>query len=118
MKSGGTLSVQIQTLVFKNHFKKNPLDKEDPHRSSYQGTGGTSYSGYGMLRLIHQKSQEPIWLFEYQSSFGFGSRSSNVAQQIVDKLMVSAEMATRLQHSMGAEKSEQKILIKQKAEEE
>jgi len=39
MKIGGTLSVQIQTPVFKNHFKKIPFDKEDPPRSRSQPKG-------------------------------------------------------------------------------
>jgi hypothetical protein len=59
------------------------------------GSGGTSYAGIGVLRLVDLKSQETIWLFEYKRGFRFGSASSRVADKTVDKLLKDAKEADK-----------------------
>ncbi len=64
--------------------------------NSSGGSGTTTYQGYGVLRLILLRTQEPVWFFEYKRGFGFGSRSTRVANQIADKLLKDAEAEARL----------------------
>jgi hypothetical protein len=61
------------------------------------GSGGTSYSGIGVLRLVDVKKETAIWNFEYSRGFMLGgSVSSRVANQIVDKLISDARRAEEL----------------------
>ncbi len=57
------------------------------------GSGNTTYHGYGVLRLVDLRTQEPIWFYQYKRGFSFGSRSSRVAKQIVNKLLKDAAAA-------------------------
>ncbi len=59
------------------------------------GGGGTSYAGIGVLRLVHFKSEETIWVFEYKRGFSFGSASSRVANKCVEKLLKDANAAEK-----------------------
>ena len=59
------------------------------------GSGGTSYSGVGLLRLVDPKSEETIWVFEYKRGFSFGSASSRVANKFVEKLLKDAKDAEK-----------------------
>jgi hypothetical protein len=67
----------------------------DPSTGNVYGSGGTSYAGIGVLRLVNVTSQETIWLFEYKRGFGFGSASSRVADKTVDKLLKDVKEADK-----------------------
>jgi len=71
------------------------------------GSGGTSYAGVGVLRLVDPKTEVTIWLFEYKRGFSFGSASSRVARKTVEKLLEDMQAAERT--AVGArKKSEEK----------
>ena len=59
------------------------------------GSGGTSYSGIGLLRLVDPKSEETIWVFEYKRGFSLGSASSRVANKFVENLLKDAKAAEK-----------------------
>jgi hypothetical protein len=67
----------------------------NPSTGDVYGSGGTSYSGVGVLRLVDNKSQETIWVYEYKRGFGFGSASSRVADKTVDKLLKDVKDADK-----------------------
>ena len=63
----------------------------NPATGAVYGSGGTSYAGLGVLRLVDVKSQETIWFFEYKRGYSFGSASSRVANKTVEKLLKDAK---------------------------
>jgi hypothetical protein len=54
------------------------------------GGGQTRFAGLGMLRVVTTKSQQTVWVHEYERGFGFGSVSTRVANQMVDALLRDA----------------------------
>jgi hypothetical protein len=63
------------------------------NQGKVQGTGDTTYFGQGVLRVVDIKKEKTVWNFEYQRGFFFGeSVSSNVSNQLVDKLLEDAKI--------------------------
>ena len=54
------------------------------------GSGSTSFSGTGVLRLVDTKTDETIWVFEYKRGFAFKGASNRVADKTVEKLLKDA----------------------------
>jgi hypothetical protein len=59
MKIGGILSVQIQTLVFKNHFKKTPLTRRT-HIEADLFPCGITVGAYYLAGLPQPKDAAPV----------------------------------------------------------
>lgn len=59
----------------------------NPATGQVSGSTGTTYSGFGVLRLVEPASQKTIWRFEYKRGFCFRcSASGRVADQFVERL--------------------------------
>lgn len=67
----------------------------NPATGNISGSGGTSFAGIGVLRLVDVRSEETIWVFEYKRGFSLGSASSRVANKTVEKLLKDAKAADR-----------------------
>lgn len=53
--------------------------------------GETHYRGMGIFRIVERSTDSTIWSYEYKRGFMlFGSVSSRVADQVVDRLLLDA----------------------------
>ena len=85
-------------LISSNRFKV----VEAPHKAEaiLMGAAGveknvskgeTNYRGTGIFRIVERQSDSTIWSYEYKRGFMlFGSVSSRVADQVVDRLLLDA----------------------------
>src|SRR4030095_13932271 len=80
----------------------------NPSTGAVSGSGGTSYAGLGILRLVDVKSQETVWTFEYKRGFGFGSASSRVANKTVEQLLKNATASDKKDDSSKKQKEAKK----------
>jgi hypothetical protein len=57
-----------------------------------EGSLNTQYAGIGMVRLLHSKTEQPIWTHEYEAGLFHPTQSvaDRVADQIVEKLLHDA----------------------------
>jgi len=80
----------------------------NPSTGAVSGSGGTSYAGIGILRLVDVKSQETVWTFEYKRGFLIGSASSRVANKTVEQLLKDAKATDKKDDSSKKQKGEKK----------
>lgn len=60
-----------------------------------RGSGGTWFTGMGVLRLVDVSTDETVWVFAYKPGYSFSGASSRVADKTVEKLLKDARQSDK-----------------------